>query len=237
MKTIVVIPTYNEAENLPLLLEEIHAVAPEMSVLIVDDNSPDGTGRLAEKLRTTRPWLHAIHREGKLGIGSAHLAGLTYAKDQGFDFAITMDCDFTHRPIFLPELHKKIEQSRTAMVIGSRYLRADGIRDWPLARRIITRTAHFMTTFLLGLPYDATNALRIYKLSELPFDRLRQIKTSGYAYMFEFVFICHYAGLRIDQIPVDLPVRHFGESKISSKEIFSAIRRLLELTFERMRLK
>jgi dolichol-phosphate mannosyltransferase len=216
------------------LIQKIESCDPESEILIVDDASPDGTGLRADEIKKSRSGFHVIHRSGKLGIGSAHVAGLNYAVKQGFDTAITMDCDFTHRPEFLPVLRSALAEKSADIVIGSRYLQSGSIRDWPFVRRVITRTAHFMTYFLLGLSYDCTNALRCYRLSRIPMATVNAITTNGYAFMVEFIFVCHRAGLSIDQIPVDLPVRNFGVSKISKAEVLKAIGRLFVLATQRL---
>lgn len=233
MKNLVIIPTYNEVENLELLVRTIHEYDQDSSILIIEDNSPDGTGQVADRLKSTLPRIDVIHRSGKLGLGTAHVLGLNYAREQHFDTAVTMDCDFTHKPEDIPRLRKALEESSYDIIVGSRFIHEKGVATWPWLRRLITYTAHAATVLMLGLKVDATNGFRIFRIKRVPFAIMNEIKVEGYAFMFEMIFRCYYQGLSIGQLPVELPIRNAGESKISKKEIYKAMRRLCKLSLLR----
>lgn len=231
-KNLIVVPTYNEAQNLERLVREIRQV-DDSDILVVDDNSPDGTGEIADELARQVPGVSVLHRPGKLGLGSAHIRGMERAAEQGYATVLTMDCDFTHPPEYIPKLRRTLSDEAADLVVGSRYLRKDGIADWALWRRAVTRTADVLTSALLGLHFDATNALRIYRVAALDLDEIRAIRADGYSFMFEVLFDCQKNGMKIEQIPVHLPLRQGGKSKISRVEVLKAIRGLLRLSLVR----
>ena len=168
MKNLIIIPTYNEVENLELLVRKIHGFDSDSSILIIEDNSPDGTGDVADRLKETLPQLEVIHRSGKLGLGTAHVLGLNYARDHGYDTALTMDCDFTHKPEDIPRLKKALETGSFDIVVGSRFIHQNGVATWPWLRRLITYTSHTATTVLLGLKMDATNSFSLFRVDRIP---------------------------------------------------------------------
>ena len=231
-KNLIVVPTYNEAQNLERLVREIRQV-DDSDVLVVDDNSPDGTGEIADELARQVPGVSVLHRPGKLGLGSAHIRGMERAAEQGYATVLTMDCDFTHPPEYIPTLRRTLSDEDADLVVGSRYLRKDGIADWALWRRAVTRTADLLTSALLGLHLDATNALRIYRVAALDLEEIRAIRADGYSFMFEVLFDCQKNGMKIVQIPVHLPLRQGGKSKISRVEVLKAVRGLLRLSLVR----
>src|SRR2546423_1548612 len=162
MKTLIIIPTYNEAENLRPLLEQIFSYASDTDILVVDDNSPDGTGDLAEQMRARDPRIHVMHRAGKMGLGTAYIAGFKYAIAQGYDAAFEMDADFSHDPRYLPDFLTAIE--RADLVIGSRYVRGGGTPNWSLIRRFISGGGNIFARFLLGIPvHDCTAGYRCFR--------------------------------------------------------------------------
>jgi dolichol-phosphate mannosyltransferase len=231
-KNLIVVPTYNEAQNLEKLVREIRRVDGS-DILVVDDRSPDGTGAIADELARALPGVSVIHRAGKLGLGSAHIRGMERAAERGYATVLTMDADFTHPPEYIPKLRQALVEMEADLVVGSRYLRKDGIADWAMWRRAVTRTADFLTSALLDLRFDATNALRIYRVATLDLDAIRAIRADGYSFMFEVLFVCRAGGMRIEQIPVHLPLRQGGKSKISRGEVLKAIRSLLRLSLVR----
>ena len=228
----IVVPTYNEAQNVERLVREIRRV-DDSDILVVDDNSPDRTGEIADDLARQVPGVSVMHRPGKLGLGSAHIRGMERAAEQGYATVLTMDCDFTHPPEYIPKLRQTLFEREADLVVGSRYLRKNGIADWALWRRAVTRTADVLTSILLGLHFDATNALRIYRVAALNLEEIRAIRADGYSFMFEVLFDCQRNGMKIEQIPVHLPLREAGKSKISKVEILKAIRGLLRLSVVR----
>lgn len=233
-ETVIVLPTYNEVRNLGQLVPDLRTQCPNADILIIDDGSPDGTGALADELARTIPGVRVIHRSGKLGLGSAHVRGMDEALAGGYRILVTMDCDYTHRPQDVPLLIAALKDKGVDMVIGSRYHHPEGIITWPLWRRAVTRTAHLFTRFLLGIPFDATNAFRAYSTAALRRVPYQAIQGDGYSFMFEMVFACMEVGLRVDQVPVVLPIRQAGESKISRMEVAKAVSALGRLSLARV---
>lgn len=230
---LILLPTYNEAGNLPRLVMDLRRLHPAATLLVVDDGSPDGTGDLADKLAAEDPGVEVIHRPTKSGLGSAHVLGMDQAIEREFEILVTMDCDYTHQPQDVGLLVAGLRDRGGDLVIGSRYKHEKGIADWPLWRRGVTRTAHFMTTYLLGIPFDATNAFRAYDVAALRRIPYREIRGDGYSFMFEMVFACVHGGLRVSEVPVVLPIRASGKSKISRREVYKAIAALVRLAFVR----
>ncbi len=223
-KTLIFIPTYGERENVEPMVKELGRHAPQCDILFVDDNSPDGTGEVLDELAKTEPRLTVRHRSGKLGIGSAHLEGIAYAYDHGYDTLITLDCDFTHSPSDIPRL---LEKSTDAdITIGSRFVEPDGLPGWNVIRKFLTNFGHVLTVNMLGLGADATGAFRVYRLSNIPREMFGLIKARGYAFFFESLFIAHQNELRIREVPIKLPARTYGHSKMTMLEIQRSVRQL-----------
>jgi dolichol-phosphate mannosyltransferase len=229
----VVLPTYNEAENIPKLVPELMALPLGLRVVIVDDGSPDGTGDLAEKLAQQYPGrVQVIHRSGKLGLGTAYLAGYRRAFDLHSDFILTMDADFSHRPSYIPEMVRASESAD--LVIGSRYVRGGGAVDSPFLRRLISRTANWLAHTLLGLKArDATAGFRLYRSEALRSVPLDRIFSSGYSFLVELLFHIEYRGWRVKEVPILFYDRILGQSKISKSEIFRAVSTIRRLTIAR----
>src|SRR5258706_10736027 len=184
MKTLIIIPTYNEAGDLCPLLKEIFVRARESDILIVDDNSTDGTGELANQIHTENPQVNVIHRPGKLGLGTAYLAGFKYAIAHNYDAAFEMDADFSHDPRYLPDFLKAIEHAD--LVIGSRYIRGGGTPNWSLIRRFISGSWNIFARFMLGIPvHDCTAGYRCYRRRVLETIDLDTIQSQGYAFQIE----------------------------------------------------
>lgn len=225
MTAYIVIPSYNERENLQQLLPEIMALEPEFHVVVVDDNSPDGTADLVAELQATWPRLHLIRRAGKLGFASAEIAGLRYALERQPDYVLHMDADYSHHPRYLPELVGLAERDGLDVVIGSRYVPGGGTRNWGLARVVLSRGANATARLLLGLKVDdCTSGFRCYRrsaLADFDFDR---ITVDGYSYLVEMVYLCQQRGCRFGQVPIIFEDRTRGKSKISKKIIFEAMR-------------
>jgi len=216
MKTLIIIPTYNEVENLPPLLKEIFEYAPETDVLIVDDNSPDGTGKLADEIRNENSKVQVIHRSGKLGLGTAYIAGFKYAIEHDYDAAFEMDADFSHDPKYLPAFLKTIQQAD--MVIGSRYIRGGSTPNWSLLRRFISGGGNIYARFMLGMPvHDATSGFRCYRSSVLHSIDFETMQSQGYAFQIEMAYRVSQRGFRIIEIPISFVDRRVGKSKMSRK--------------------
>ena len=233
-KTLLVIPTYNEAGNLERLLRQIPAAELGLDLLVIDDSSPDGTGVLAEVLADELP-LRVLHRPAKLGIGSAHKAGFRYAMAQGYGRVMTMDADFAHAPSDLAAMLACAD--RADVVIGSRYLSGGGLTGWSPWRRLVTHTAHWLTTRLLGLPYDCTGGFRLYDTAVFERVDLEAIHSDGYAFLTELLFTIVRQGFAVHELPVVITFREHGASKISRIEILRAVATLIRLSVRRTRIK
>lgn len=231
-KTLIFIPTYNESENINLLVAQILALKIDLDILFMDDNSPDGSGELLDSLANKYANLKVIHRTGKLGIGSAHKEGIEYSYKNNYQLLITMDCDFSHPPEFIPNLIENLKEFH--IVLGSRYLRQDSLKDWNLLRKTLTYTGHFLTKFLLGMNYDATNAFRIYNLEKIPWRIFKKIDSISYSFFFESLFVIHLNQLTIGEIPIYLPKRTYGHSKMSYKDVVRSLMLLVELFIKKI---
>lgn len=232
-KTLIFVPTFNERDNAPTMCREIHALKLDADVLFVDDNSPDGTGKLLEALKPEFPRLIVRHREGKLGIGSAHYEAIEWAYQQGYQLVVSLDCDFTHSPSDIPAL---IEAAKTCDVaIGSRWLRQDSLPGWNLFRRMMTNLGHWLTSFVLGVTQDASGAFRAYRLDRLPLQVFTLVKSKGYAFFFESLFIFIRNGFSIQEISIVLPARTYGNSKMSANAALKSGLHIFELWFANLR--
>jgi dolichol-phosphate mannosyltransferase len=220
-RVLVVIPTYNEADNILPLARDVLAQAASIEVLVVDDASPDGTGQRVAIAAESEPRLHLLGRAGKLGLGSAYLAGFRHGLDHGFDWVVTMDGDGSHAPLHLPAL--LAATAANDMVVGSRYVPGGGIRDWPLHRRALSSFANFYTRALLRLPvHDCTSGFRGYARRVLEGVDPFAVRSSGYSFLEEMILRVHLAGFRIAEIPIVFQDRTLGASKINRSEIFRA---------------
>jgi glycosyltransferase involved in cell wall biosynthesis len=217
-------PTYNEAENIRSLIERLLKVGLPADILVVDDNSPDGTGDIVAEMMRNQPNLKLLSREGKQGIGSAHLTALRYAKAEGYRLFVSLDADYSHKPEDIPRL---LELKDTYdIVVGSRFQRESSLREWNLLRRFLTHLGHFLTRVLLRLPYDASGGLRLYRLDRIPLALFNRIESRDYEFFFESLTLFHVTGFKIGELPVDLPARTYGHSKM---EIGHMVRGLLHL--------
>ena len=227
-RVLVSLATYNERENLGPLLQEIHKELPAADVLVVDDNSPDGTGRLADELAASDPRLHVLHRPGKLGLGTAVLTAMRYAMEHGFDFLVNMDADFSHHPRYLPALLAGMR--RHDVMIGSRYVRGGGTENWPRSRLLISQAVNLMVRLLLRVPArDCSGAYRCYRVAKLRQARLERMVSRGYSFQQEVLYRCRLAGCRIGETPILFENRRAGASKVNLKEAVRSISVLLRL--------
>ncbi|MEP7000400.1 MAG: glycosyltransferase, partial [bacterium] len=189
LKTLVMVPTYNERDNAPRMVAAIKALDLDVDVLFIDDNSPDGTGPLLEALCADYPRLTVRHRAGKNGIGSAHLDGIAAAYEGGYQRLVTLDCDFSHSPEDIPAFLRAADIAD--VVVGSRWTTMDSLPGWNLYRRMMTGIGHFLTRAVLGMPYDATGAFRAYRLDRIPQDVFSLVRSRSYSFFFESLFILH----------------------------------------------
>ncbi|HEC22634.1 MAG TPA: polyprenol monophosphomannose synthase [Chloroflexi bacterium] len=233
--TLVIVPTYNERENIPRLIPMLLELPLDLGVIVVDDNSPDGTGELADALAEEYPGrVSVVHRAGKLGLGTAYLAGFRLALEQGAARVMTMDADFSHHPRYIPAM-VRASVERYDLVIGSRYVPGGGTPDFPLRRRVLSRGANTFARFLLGLKArDATAGFRCYRrhvLEALPLD---SIFSSGYSFLIEMLFLVQQAGFSVGEVPIVFEDRKRGRSKISQQEITKALYTVFRLSWRRM---
>jgi dolichol-phosphate mannosyltransferase len=216
MKTLIIIPTYNEFENLRPLLDAVFSYAPNTDILIIDDNSPDGTGQLADQIHAENEHVSVLHRAGKLGLGTAYIAGFTYAIAHNYDAAFEMDADFSHDPRYLPDFLAAIEHAD--LVIGSRYVKGGGTPNWSLLRRFISGGGNIFARFMLGIPvHDCTAGYRCYRREVLEHINLDSIQSQGYAFQVELAYRVMRHDFKIVEIPIIFLDRRVGKSKMSRK--------------------
>lgn len=228
-KTAIFIPTYNEQDHVPAMCQQLLDLGLAADLLFLDDNSPDGTGDVLDELARKHANLFVIHRPGKLGVGSAHLDGIAWAYDRGYEQLITLDCDFTHSPA---DVLKLLEYApRYDVVVGSRFLARGSLPDWKWYRRILTHCGHFLTRHLLRISQDATGALRIYNLSRIPRPLFALVKSQGYSFFFESLFLLLYNGHSVHEVGIVLPARTYGESKMALRDILRSVLRMLALSW------
>lgn len=217
-RILVSLATYNERENLEPLIREIHAIVPAAHVLVVDDNSPDGTGELADHLAQADARIHVLHRAGKLGLGTAIMAGMRYAVDHDYELLAYMDADFSHHPRYLPALLDGM--SSHDVMIGSRYIEGGGTVNWSLPRRLMSWGTNVLGRLLLRLPARDTSGgfrcLRVARLREVPFE---QVRSRGYSFQQEFLYYCRRAGCSIGETPIVFEDRRAGASKVNLREV------------------
>ncbi len=234
MQTLVIIPTYNERENIGRLVPELLALAEELHVVIVDDNSPDGTGLLADEMRLAHPRLHVIHRPGKLGLGTAYIAGFKYALAAGFDYILTMDADYSHQPCYIPDLLTGVKSAD--LVIGSRYVPGGRAVDSPFARRLLSRGANWFAKTMLGLyAQDCTAGFRCYRRRVLESIDLDAIFSDGYSFLIEMLYLVQRGGWQVAEVPILFQDRRQGASKVSRTEIIKALYTVVRLGVGRLR--
>ncbi len=230
MDSVIVIPTYNERENLESLLDAIRIVVPDTHVLVVDDNSPDGTGDIADRIAQETTQVHVLHRAGKEGLGTAYVAGFRYALEQGFEHVIEMDADFSHRPVDLPRL---LEAAKGAdVVVGSRNIPGGRAENWSLVRTIISRSGSWYARLLLDLPIkDCTSGFKCFSRRALEVLDLDALCSNGYAFQIEVNHACAQAGMRFAEVPIVFPDRTRGTSKMSGGIVGEAALLVLRLRF------
>ncbi len=234
MKATVIVPTYNERENIVLLVPELLALPIGLHVLVVDDNSPDSTGMIADDFAAREQRVSVIHRAGKLGLGTAYIAGFKKALAGGSDLILTMDADFSHNPRYIPAM---IECSQKAdLVIGSRYVRGGGAVDSPGARRMLSYGANAFAKVLLGLKaMDCTAGFRCYRRAVLESIDLDSIFSDGYSFLIEMLYKVQRRGWTVAESPIQFMDRRLGNSKISQTEITRALYTVLRLSTSRAR--
>lgn len=221
---LVIVPTYNEKENLARLVKEILAQGPEYNVLIVDDNSPDGTGKLAERLaQNSAGRVRVLHRAGKLGLGTAYLEGFRYGLENGYQYLFQMDADFSHKPQYLPSLLAAAR--RNGIAVGSRNVAGGGVENWPWYRKLISRGGSFYSRAVLGLKVkDCTGGFKCFSRSALQVLNLAEnIHATGFGFQVEVNCLSEWLGYEIAEIPIIFPDRTLGKSKMNGKIFLEAL--------------
>jgi len=222
LKAFVVIPTYNEKDNVRALTSAVLAQDPELHILFVDDNSPDGTGSIIDELVAGHDRVHVLHRSGKLGLGSAYREGFKASLDMGADFLIEMDADFSHDPATLPLFLAAIRDND--LVIGSRYLNGVSVVNWPIRRLILSYFASVYTRWVTGLQVrDCTSGFKCFRRSTIEAIDLTQVTSDGYSFQIEMNYRCMEKGFRITEIPIIFIDRHAGSSKMSGTIVREAV--------------
>ena len=221
MEKLVIIPTYNERENIDEMLQRLLALPYGLEVLIVDDHSPDGTANLVRQWMAREPRVHLLERPGKLGLGSAYRDGFRYALDHGAEYIFEMDADFSHDPDSIGEFLKHAADAD--LVLGSRYLHGVTVVNWPLSRLILSYTANLYTRIVTGLPVnDATGGFKCFRRRALEGVRLDRVKSDGYSFQIEMSFKCWKKGFRIKEIPITFVDRRAGVSKMNRRIVWEA---------------
>lgn len=221
MRSLVIVPTYNERENIGPFIGAVLAAAPTVDILIVDDNSPDGTGRIADEIAAREQRLEVLHRPGKAGLGTAYIAGFQHALAHGYERIVEMDADFSHRPEDLPKLLRAADGAD--LVIGSRAVPGGSVIGWSPLRHIISRGGSWYARLLLGLPVqDCTSGFKCFRREALAALDLRSVRSNGYAFQVELNYLCHRAGCRIAEVPITFPDRRVGHSKMSRRIVLEA---------------
>jgi dolichol-phosphate mannosyltransferase len=219
VRTVVVLPTYNEAENIVAFLHAVRAAAPQADILVVDDNSPDGTGTLAEEVAAEVGSIKVLHRSGKLGLGAAYRHGFTTAFDEGYEAIVSMDSDFSHDPAVIPTMLQLITDGADA-VVGSRYVPGGATENWPLRRRLLSKWGNRYTAGVLGLSVrDCTSGFRAYRAAALLAIDPASTTADGYAFLTELVRKLTANGSKVVETPITFRDRQFGTSKMSGRII------------------
>ena len=222
MKSLIIVPTYNEKENVERLVGALFDLDREIEVLIVDDSSPDGTGDIADRLAARDQRVHVLHRPSKLGLGSAYIQGFKFALNHGYDLIFEMDADFSHDPSYIPHFLEKIQDCD--LVLGSRYIQGVNVINWPISRLLLSYFANLYTRIITGLPVkDATGGFKCFRRETLKAVDLDQVRSDGYSFQIEMTFKCWKRGFRVCEIPIIFYERQKGHSKMSKKIMHEAV--------------
>lgn len=232
MKTVIVIPTYNEKLNIKNLLNKIIKLyKSKFHIVIIDDNSPDKTNLLVKKYSKYFKFIKLIQRPRKMGIGSAHKTGIKYAYKKKFEYCITMDADGTHDPRKIKSLLSF--KDKYDIVITNRFLKKNSLKDWPVFRIILTNLRHCLISFFLKLPYDSSGAFRCYNIKKIKLDDITKSKDNGYSFFWESLYLLNLKKYKIKEIPIYLPSRTIGSSKMQIYDIIHALKYLIYMYFKK----
>ncbi|MFT4123123.1 MAG: polyprenol monophosphomannose synthase [Microbacteriaceae bacterium] len=226
-RVLVLVPTYDERENLETIVSRVRTAVPEADVLVLDDASPDGTGALADRLASTDPRLRVEHRGAKAGLGAAYLDGFRRGIAEGYDVLVEIDADGSHPAEALPAMLAELERSRAALVIGSRWVSGGSVSNWPWRRELLSRTANLYTRIALGIPVrDATAGLRAYRTEAIAAMDLDTVDSKGYCFQVDMTYRLARAGERIVELPIEFREREHGVSKMSGSVVIEAMLRV-----------
>ena len=228
-RVLVIIPTYNESENIDTIVGRLRQAVPAAEVLVADDNSPDGTGLMADALASRDPNVHVLHRLGKEGLGAAYLAGFQWGLERGYDVLVEMDADGSHQPEQLPKLLAALgpKNARTAdLVLGSRWVRGGRVVNWPRSREVLSRGGNLWTRIALGVPLrDATGGYRVFDRATLLGIGLDAVASAGYCFQVDLVWRAVKEGFRVVEVPITFVERQYGDSKMSQRIVVEALLR------------
>ena len=231
MQTLIIIPTYNEIENLPLIVQAVFDVQPDVHILIVDDGSPDGTGDLADTLVSQDERVHVMHRTGKLGLGTAYIAGFKWALKRDYEFIFEMDADFSHQPKYLADFLAAAQEAD--LVLGTRYVAGGGTEGWTRSREFISRGGNLYARLVLWLPFhDLTGGFKCFRRKVLETIDLDAVRSTGYAFQIELTYRAVKAGFAVKEVPIIFPDRTRGESKMSGSIVREAMVNVVRLRFD-----
>ncbi len=221
-KSLVIIPTYNESDNVENMLTTLNGLYPELSILIIEDGSPDGTAAIVKKYQATHPNVHMIERQGKLGLGTAYITGFKWALEKGYEFIFEMDCDFSHDP---KDVQALLTAAQTCdLAIGSRYIGGIRILNWPMKRLLLSYFASIYTQIITGMKIqDATGGFKCFRASTLRQIDLNKIFSNGYSFQIELNYKTWKKGLKLQEVPITFSERREGQSKMSRKIIYEAV--------------
>lgn len=232
-RLLITVCTYNELDNIRQLVPDLRAVAPDADILVIDDNSPDGTSAAVEAMRETDPHVLLLTREGKLGLGTAMLAGFRYGIDNGYDLLLNLDADFSHDPKYIPDL--LAPSGDYDVVIGSRYVEGGGAVDWNWHRRLISRCINLYARVMLGLKTrDNSGSYRCYRVAKLAEIDWERVISTGYVFLEEVLFRCRVVGCTFVEVPIMFVDRRHGVTKINWKEAVAALTSILRLAGQRL---
>lgn len=233
--SIVLIPTYNECENVAAMIDSVMALPEGIDILIIDDNSPDGTANIVKDKQREYPRLHLLERAGKEGLGRAYIAGFRWALQAGYTYITEMDCDFSHPVDRLPELIATVRRGEADLSVGSRYIKGGQVQNWPISRIAISRGASLYVRMITGFPVkDSTAGFVCYHRSVLEHIELDKIRFHGYAFQIEMKYAAHCLGFSIKEVPITFEDRVLGNSKMSSAIFGEGFKGVWELRWDKL---
>jgi dolichol-phosphate mannosyltransferase len=222
--TLIIVPTYNERENLPRMAQKLLSLPVKVDMLVVDDNSPDGTGQIADDLAGKHPEIHVLHRTKKDGLGRAYIAGFTWALEKGYEFVFEIDCDFSHDPDDIPRFLEAAKKQNADLVLGSRYDGGVRVVNWPLKRLMLSRSAGVYVSIITGMPFtDPTGGYKCFRRRALQAIELEDVRSNGYSFQIELTHRLWRNGFKVIEVPIIFTERVEGHSKMSRQIVREAL--------------